>query len=252
MGVINFSSGNVDYVFNGITHAVARTPEKLFDDIDALVIEGVWKREIIPEGGILERALFNFLFGNLSFSTALKEAKIPLFSVDVGIDHKKIDEGFTSYATFRDVIRDIYYGVRYGSSKAKIPEYVQRYLTSAAHFEQSLRVSARSTIAAEKIECSLVKRIREEKGLGNRRLRLGIMYAISHIDLRDYLTDLELRTKTLAHFQESGFSGLVEEDLDALSRYNYFAPDRSNGRGEWRANKEHLGLFEGTRLKRLL
>ena len=120
-----------------------------------------------------------------------------------------------------------------------------------SHQEQDPEISARSAISAEKIVVSLVGKIRQERNIRNRRLRFGLLYGFGHIDIVDYLTSSQRRTEAISHHQERGFNGLVTEDLDTLLKYEYVLPDSTNPSWGWRAKIENMGLFDGTKLKKI-
>ena len=245
MGFIEFSNGDVDYLFDGVNHALARRSDKLFNGIDALVIEKTFAFEFVPEG-FGERLWFVSFFGNTSLLQQLKREGTLVFSVDVRTDDL-LEEGY-----FLDVPSWHYYwyGLLYEFSKRRIPSHIQRYISDVNHAEQDSD-AGRSAISAEKITNYLVERIKRDRSISGRRVRIGLVYGFNHIDIVDYIKSEQRRNEAIAYHQKLGFDRLVTEDLDVLLQYHYVPHGNEYPSGGWRATKESIGLFEGNRLKRL-
>ena len=245
MGFIEFSSGDADYIFDGVNHALARRSEALFNSIDALVIETTLAPEFIPEG-LAERECFVSLFGNRRLLQQLKRERTPVFSVDVGVDYQNGGPDLVIPS-----LRYFSYTLLYQFSKGRIPEHVQKYLGDFNHSEQDAAISGRSAISAEKIANHLVERVKRDKDVNGRRVRIGLIYGVCHVDLVEYLQCEPNRTEAIAHHQKLGFNGLVTKDLDILLQYEYVPLDGTNRSGGWKVKKENMGLFHDNKLKRL-
>ena len=91
MGFVEFSSGDVNYIFQGVNHFLARIQDGIFRGIDALVIEKFFGIDFAPDGWG-ERFLFPSLFGTKRLVQQLKEERTPVYCVDVATEHS--DAGF--------------------------------------------------------------------------------------------------------------------------------------------------------------
>lgn len=245
MGFIEFSSGDVDYLFDGVNHALARRHHRLFSGIDALVIEKTFAFEFVPEG-LGERLWFVSYFGNKSLLQQLKIERTPVFSVDVRTEPSDSDLLYDI-----PTLRHYWYGLLYQCSKRSVPSHVQRYISDVNHAEQDIGLAGRSSISSEKITNYLVERIKRDRSIIGRGVRIGLIYGFNHIDIVDYIKSEERRTEAIAYHQKLGFGGLVTEDLDVLLQYHYVPHGNGCPSGGWRATRENMGLFEGNRLKRL-
>ena len=244
MGFVEFSSGNVDYIFDGVNHVLARRPDSLFNGIDALVIERP-ALDFVPEG-FAERLLLISFFGNRNLLEQLKRERLPVYSVDVrSVKYQGPGEFFDtpSWSYW-------WYGLLYGVSRREIPKNVQDYMADI-HYQYYPAGAARSAVSAEKITNHLAQRVKIERGMSGRRIRIGLIDGVGHVDIVNYIKSDERRTEALTHHQRSGFDDLRVEDLDVLLRYDYVSAGQGNGTSGWRMTKENTGLFDGNRLKRL-
>ncbi len=243
MAYTQFSVGEVDYVLDGVNHIFARRDRDLFNSLDFLVTEYYTYGDFFVDPNNIssdERKLCGgSRFGSNDLVPKLREGDIRLFSLEPGINltnkqynvfHRKGNPVFP--------LAYVWTLIHYSLSKREIPEEVISLIFAVNR--QILISTVRSAIVAEKIECLTKLSTRK-----NRRLRVGIVYGLCHVDIVEYLKSKDLRRRTIRDYENSGYPGLDIRTLDLCKEYKFDSQQQYGGMfpPAWRVTKTNMNLF---------
>lgn len=228
MGYIKFETEKADYLFNGTFHLWSHLDPKIFVDIHALIIEENTSPYFFKFNTLDEIGLSGAHFGGKNFIKWLREANIPIYSVDVNTvtnDSPYQDTSSNQLTLIHQNLsrtKNAVLGIYYSLLNIPISSSYQQHVSNL-HFKAKSITSARNAISAEKIEADLVDRINQECCIA--RPTIGLVYGIDHAGIIDDLKSKERRQQTIKHYQQQNFNGLKLDQINEIRQIHRY-PDQ--------------------------